>query len=57
MHATQEDPFERRARLHRQASFRIITLSPTDPALIATLRGWDWAARSLPFVPMIWRLL
>jgi hypothetical protein len=47
MQATQDDPFERRARPLRQASFRTITLSPDDPVLLATLRGWDWVARSL----------
>ncbi len=49
MRATHDEPDERRARLeHGRASFRIAQdLDPRDSALHATLRGWDWVARSL----------
>lgn len=42
-----DDPLERGARQPRPASFRITSISPSDPDLRATLRGWDWVARSL----------
>jgi hypothetical protein len=47
MPASYEDPAERRARLPGRASFRIAALAPDDPELLATLREWDWVARSL----------
>ena len=49
MRATHDEPDERRARLdHGRASFHLAEgLDPRDPALHATLRGWDWVARSL----------
>jgi GNAT superfamily N-acetyltransferase len=49
MRATHDEPDERRARLdHGRATFHITDgLDPGDPALLSTLRGWDWVARSL----------
>ncbi len=47
MLASHDDPHERRARLPGRASFRITALAPEDPDLLATLREWDWVARSL----------
>jgi hypothetical protein len=44
---SHDDPDERRARLPGRASFRIAALTPDDPDLLATLREWDWVARSL----------
>jgi hypothetical protein len=42
-----DEPSERSARPLRAASFRILSLSPGDPALPTLLRRWDWIARSL----------
>jgi GNAT superfamily N-acetyltransferase len=47
MLASHDEPDERRARLPGRASFRIAALAPDDPDLLATLREWDWVARSL----------
>jgi hypothetical protein len=49
MLASHDDPDERSARRDGgRAAFRILPgLDPGDPALHATLRGWDWVARSL----------
>jgi GNAT superfamily N-acetyltransferase len=49
MRATHDEPDERRARPdHGRAPFHIaVGLDAGDPALHATLRGWDWIARSL----------
>jgi len=47
MHASLGEPPERRARHLRPAGFRILTLSPNDPELLATLRSWDALGASL----------
>jgi hypothetical protein len=49
MPSPTEDPFERSARRYdaRAAGFRIISLTADAPELEATLRSWDWIARSL----------
>lgn len=47
MLASHDEPHERCARLPGRASFRIAVLAPDDPELLATLREWDWVARSL----------
>ncbi|HTN53226.1 MAG TPA: N-acetyltransferase [Anaeromyxobacter sp.] len=46
--ATTEDPLERRARpFAGRATFTVERLDPPDPRLHASLREWDWVARSL----------
>ncbi len=42
-----DDPIERSARQPRPASFKVLSISPTDPDLRAELLAWDWVARSL----------
>lgn len=42
-----DEPSERSARPQRAASFRILSLDPGDPDLLALLQRWDWIARSL----------
>lgn len=47
MLASHDDPDKRIARRQRRATFDLLTFHPQDPDIAATLRAWDWVARSL----------